>query len=99
MVIRIARLVLLVLFLSLEALAQSSGTVKRAVIDNHGKPVTKAEVHIAERKSFVGHRLIEMHDTDNQGRFTIKDVSFGTYLVMAGKEEPGYPASRRAFLP
>jgi hypothetical protein len=38
-----------------------------------------------------------MHDTDNQGRFTIKDVPFGTYLVMAGKEEAGYPDSRLAF--
>jgi hypothetical protein len=97
MTMRFVHLVRLILFLSLGAWAQSSGTVTGVVVDDRGKPVTQAEVHIAEKKPFVGHRLVEMHDTDDQGRFMIKDVPFGTYVVMAGKEEAGYPDSRLAF--
>lgn len=97
MVTRIARLVALALFLNLVMWAQNTGTVTGVVVDDRGKPVTQAEVHIAEKKPFVGHRLVEMHDTDDQGRFVIKEVPFGTYVIMAGKEEAGYPDSRLAF--
>jgi hypothetical protein len=87
-------------FLSMACLslwAQSGGSVKGVVVDETGKPLAGAEVHIAEKKSFVGHRLIQIYETNNDGRFLIDNVSWGTYVVMVGKEDAGYPDTKLAF--
>jgi hypothetical protein len=94
---RVPGLIWLILILAQAVQPQSGGTIKGVVVDEQGKPVTKAEIHIAEIKSFVGHRLVEMHETDGQGQFVIDNIPWGTYFVMAGKEEAGYPDTRFAF--
>lgn len=70
--------------------ARAQGTITGTVVDDAGKPVAGAKVHIAENK-FVVHRLIRFYETDDGGRFHIADVPWGTYVVMAGKEDAGYP--------
>jgi hypothetical protein len=79
------------------AWAQIQGTVTGTVIDEMGKPIAKAKVHIAEKGPFAGHRLIQFYETDSAGHFLIGRVPWGTYVVMAGKEDAGYPDTRLAF--
>jgi hypothetical protein len=94
---KVARVIPVFIFLSQLGWGQVQGTIKGVVVDEQSKPVVKADVHIAENKTFVGHRLVDMHETDDQGRFVINKVPWGTYVVMAGKEGAGYPDSRLAF--
>lgn len=70
--------------------ARAQGTITGTVVDDAGKPVAGAKVHIAEKKLVV-HRLIRFYETDDGGRFHIADVPWGTYVVMAGKEDASYP--------
>ncbi len=71
--------------------AQAQGTITGTVVDETGKPLAGAKVHIAERDRVVGHRLIQYYETDDNGRFRIPHVPWGTYVLMAGKERAGYP--------
>jgi len=79
------------------ALAQNSGTVGGVVLDENSKPVSHAQVHIAEAKPFVGHRLLKFHETNDEGRFQMENVPWGTYVVMVGKEDAGYADTKLAF--
>jgi hypothetical protein len=87
----------LVLFLSSHMCGQTEGTIKGVVVDESGKPIRGAEVHIAENKPFYGHRLIQMYETDSTGQFVIPNVPWASYVVMAGKEEANYPDTKLAF--
>ena len=79
------------------ALAQGRGVITGTVLDDHGNPVVQAKVHIAEKGVFVGHRVLQYHETDGDGHFRIPHVAWGTYIVMAGKEEAGYPDTSFGF--
>jgi hypothetical protein len=67
------------------------------VLGQDGKPVVKAKVHIADTKPLYGSRVLQFHETDFEGRFAINHVSWGTYVVLAGKEEDGYPDTTGVF--
>ena len=79
------------------AFSQSSGTVGGVVLDENSKPVSHAHVHIAEAKPAVGHQLLKFHETNDEGRFQIDNVPWGTYVVMVGKEDAGYADTKLAF--
>jgi len=79
------------------AWAQNRGVVTGTVLDEHGSPLAQAKVHVAERGAFVAHRVIEYHETDAEGHFRIAHLQWGTYIVMAGKEEAGYPDTSFGF--
>jgi len=79
------------------AWAQGSGVITGTVLDENGSPVAKARVHIGEKDVLVVHRLINFHDTDADGHFRIAHVPWGTYLVLAGKEDAGYPDTQGTF--
>lgn len=91
------RCLLVVLLTSAYLCAQPAGSVKGVVFDDQGRPLPKAEVHLSEAKRFVGHRLVETHETNSDGEFFIPNVPWGTYLVLAGKESSGYPDPKLAF--
>lgn len=74
------------------ALAQVQGTITGTVVDETGKPVAGAKVHIAQKDVLVIHQIVQYHETDDGGHFRISHVPWGTYVVVAGKESAGYPA-------
>jgi hypothetical protein len=43
--------------------------------------MANAQVHIAEMKPFMGHRLLRLFETDKDGHFFISGVTWGTYGV------------------
>lgn len=86
----------IVLFTSL-ALAQGHGVITGTVLDDRGNPVGAAKVHITERGAFVVHRILQYHETDADGHFRIPHVQWGTYFVLAGKEDAGYPDPEATF--
>jgi len=77
--------------------AQQTGMVRGVVVDENGQPVVDAKVHLAETRAFVGHRIIKMVETNSQGEFTLSNVAWGEYVVLAGKEDAGYPDTELAF--
>ena len=83
--------------LSAQAIAQITGSISGVVVDENENPIGYAEVHIAKRNLRGGHRFLQMHATDADGRFEISNVPFGTYLVLSGKEKDGYPDTKFAF--
>jgi hypothetical protein len=77
--------------------AQAQGTITGTVLDEVGMPLAKAEVHVAPKGPFAGHRIVQFHETDSSGHFLIEHVPWGTYVLMAGKEDVGYPDTKMAF--
>jgi len=92
-------LAVILCFLSLygQERIQKTGTVSGVVLDETGKPVEGASVHVAELGPFYGHRILQIHETDSKGRFSIDDLKWGSYAVLVGKEEAGYPDQKIAF--
>jgi hypothetical protein len=83
-------------FVSVSAFAQT-GAIDGIVVNEADVPIAGAEVHIAENKPFVGHQMIQTYETDSEGKFLIPDVPWGSYVIMAGKQEAGYPDTKLAF--
>jgi hypothetical protein len=79
------------------AMSQETGTISGIVEDENAKPVPKAKVHIAEKVASSVHRAIQVYEADNDGKFTIRHVPWGMYVVMAGKEDDGFPDTLAAF--
>lgn len=77
--------------------AQQAGVVRGVVVDENDQPIVHAKVHVAEAQAFVGHRIINMVETNSQGEFTLSNVAWGEYVVLAGKENAGYPDTKLAF--
>jgi Carboxypeptidase regulatory-like domain len=94
---RKTRLLLVTLWLSGSAFAQTTGTISGVVVDENGQPLPKALVRIAETKPFYGSRVLDFYETDKDGRFLIEHVPWGTYAVMAKKEDSGYADMGFAF--
>jgi hypothetical protein len=76
--------------------ARAQGTITGTVVDETGRPLAGAKVHIAEKR-FVAHRVIRFYEADSGGRFRIADVPWGTYVIMAGKDSAGYADTTFAF--
>jgi|GEM_PF-3057410 hypothetical protein len=79
------------------AWAQDRGVITGTVLDEHGSPVVKAKVHITEKGVFVAHKIIQFRETDGDGHFRIAHVPWGTYIVLAGKEDSGYADPKFSF--
>ncbi|MDT4952832.1 MAG: Carboxypeptidase regulatory-like domain [Acidobacteriota bacterium] len=69
--------------------AQNSGVIAGFVLDAGGKPVSGAEVYTYRPTSPMGK--LPRAVTNKQGKFLIKDLRPGTYVVAAAKEEDSYP--------
>lgn len=78
-----------------QAVTQSSGAITGRVLSPDGQPISAAGVH-AEKSDFTFGRLL-MFPTNDQGEFTITNLTPGTYKVSAAKEEDGYPPTDYAF--
>jgi len=77
--------------------AQCKGAVDGTVIDELGSPLKGALVSLVEKGSFSGHRPLHTQETDNNGSFHAPIDKAGTYLILAKKEDQGYPETRAAF--
>jgi len=73
----------------------SSGTIAGRVLDAGWQPVSGAQV-LVERSDIPMGKLPFVY-TDEQGKFLIKDLATGTYMVYVAKEEDGYPPTYSAF--
>jgi hypothetical protein len=83
---------------ALTSVAQSDGAITGHVFDDKGNPVSKAKVHIAElNQQQTSRRALRIYETASDGKFLIQDVPWGSYVVLAGKEEEGYPDPKFAF--
>lgn len=78
-----------------QVVTQASGTITGRVLSPDGQPISAAGVH-AEKSDFTFGRLL-MFPTNEQGEFTITNLTPGTYKVSAAKEEDGYPPTDYAF--
>ncbi len=77
------------------AVTQSSGAITGRVLSPDGQPISAAGVH-AEKSDFTFGRLL-MFPTNDQGEFTITNLTPGTYKVSAAKGEEGFPPTDSAF--
>jgi hypothetical protein len=83
---------LLMVSVSAAAGAQTAGTITGTVLDETGAPLAQAEVLASKMEAQrAGNSLLQYHETDPQGRFTIENLPWGTYSVSARKEDDGYP--------
>src|SRR5437016_5139085 len=85
------------LFGSTCGFAQMDRSITGLVRGQEGKPIYTARVHIARKGPLYGSRVLEFHETDIEGKFRISHVPWGTYVVMAGKEEDGYADTTGVF--
>lgn len=80
---------------SYQDVAPPSGKILGRVVDAQGQPVSGAKVH-AQKSDFTMGRLPTAY-TDNHGKFLIKGLTLGTYMMSVAKEEDGYPPSDSPF--
>src|ERR1051326_81303 len=95
---RLASILLLGISLAPSVSGQTTGTIKGNVVDENGKPLVGAKVHVAPTGPFYGSRIVDFHETDASGRFEVNRLPWATYAVMAGKEEAGYADTGGAFI-
>jgi hypothetical protein len=77
--------------------AQTAGTVQGTVVDEEGRPLKGAKVHLEDRGLTIHIGAIRFYETDADGRFQIGQLSWESYVVLAGKEEDGYSDTKWAF--
>ena len=89
---RNARILLLPVLFASYASAQNNGTITGTVLDEAGRPLPDAHVHVElagkPRQLFGLYREVY---TDSHGRFEDQQLEPGTYNVYAYKETDGYP--------
>jgi hypothetical protein len=73
------------------AWAQTEGTIRGTVLDEKGNALAGARVHLERTDINVVHSSPRFVETDSRGGFVIQRVPWGSYEVLAGKEEAGYP--------
>jgi hypothetical protein len=79
------------------ACSQTEGTIKGVVFDENGKPLPGASVYVQKTDEMAVHFVPRPVQTNDEGRFLIEHVSWGSYIVIAGKEEAGYPSTWARF--
>jgi hypothetical protein len=77
--------------------AQTVGQITGLVLNEAGNPIEHAKVHVEENKAFYGHRILQVYLTDARGQFVIDSLQWGSYVVLAGKEDEGYADTKLAF--
>lgn len=83
---------ILIASVSATATAQTEGTINGVVLNGTGAPVAQAEVlatEIGGKPRLMG--TLQYHETDAEGRFSIRNLSWGTYRLSARKPDGGYP--------
>lgn len=72
-----------------------TGSIVGRVVNAEGQPIAKARVtaSLVEAKS----RVESLTETDEDGKFTIKDLAPGTYTLRVANEEEGYPPTDSEF--
>lgn len=78
-----------------QVVTQASGTITGRVLSPDGQPISAASVY-AEKNDFTFGRL-RMFPTNEQGEFTITNLTPGKYKVSAAKGEEGFPPTDSAF--
>src|SRR4051812_807963 len=78
---------------------QSTGVIEGTVVDPSGKSVHHARVRVEPKgqPTSGGHRFLRYYETDEKGNFTIDNLPWGDYFVLAGKQKDGYPDMALAF--
>jgi hypothetical protein len=75
---------------------QMAGVIRGTVVDEEGRPLKGAKVHVEDRR-FILHTALRFYETDADGRFQIGHLPWGSYSILAGKEDDGYPDTKFAF--
>ena len=83
---------LLIMSVSATACGQTAGTITGVVLNERGAPVAQAQV-LASKMGVqrAGSSVLQYHEADAEGGFTIENLSWGIYRVSAKKEDEGYP--------
>jgi len=93
-----AKFLLLVLFAGLFlGVGGDRGTITGTVLDENGRILRGAKVHAAEVGAGPGPRILQFSETDSDGKFIISNLPWGTYTILAGKEQSGYADTKFAF--
>jgi hypothetical protein len=77
--------------------AQTAGSIQGTVVDEEDRPLKGAKVHVEDRRFTLRTGALRFYETDADGRFQIGRLPWGSYVVLAGKEEDGYPDTKLAF--
>ncbi|MGD1105339.1 MAG: carboxypeptidase-like regulatory domain-containing protein [Terriglobia bacterium] len=84
--------VLLMACVSAAGGAETGGTIKGVVVNETGTPVAGAQVLPLRVEVKPSHHVhLPIHEADDEGRFSIENLPWGTYTVSADKEDDGYP--------
>lgn len=78
-----------------QAVTQSSGVITGRVFSADGQPVSAVSVY-AEKSDVTFGRLL-MFPTNDEGEFSIPNLTPGTYKVSAAKEDEGFPPTDSPF--
>lgn len=70
---------------------QRAGVINGVVINEMGRPVAGARARVDLMNGPPTTGLIRYVDTDEQGRFTVDRLEWGSYWVVAMKESEGFP--------
>ncbi len=77
--------------------AQEAGKIQGVVTDAAGNPVSGANVYAVRKGEHNGHRVSRNSESASDGRFLLVNLDWGDYIVVAKREESGYPDTRLAF--
>ena len=88
--------ILFALYCSIGAIAQNqTGEVRGFVVDPQGNPVAGATVRADEEGAVF--KAVSEAQTDQSGQFTLSNLSLGEKLLIAMKEDDGYPNPYSSF--
>jgi len=87
----------LVLASSVCAQEQRAGSIRGTVVDEEGVPVPEAKVNAEIADGRARHTAVRYVETDSNGHFVVDNLPWGTYKVVAMKEDAGYPNTAFAF--
>jgi len=83
--------------LSVCAQEQRAGSIRGTAVDEKGVPVSEAKVNAEIMDGRMRHTLVRYVETDSNGHFVVDRLAWGTYKVIAMKEDSGYPNTAFAF--